>query len=369
MLFTETMRVLITAPSLDEQENVSGISTMISDIIGSGKGKFVHFAAGRKDGGKIDLSWMLTQLNLPFAFRQAISRTKPDVIHINTSFEPRAIIRDFVLAKAAGKRPVVLHVHGGRFVMQPFPNGALSAIAKKLLRSASRVIVLSKAEAESISKIAPDVVAEVVPNAVATARFPEPERTWGEKTIIYLGRLDEAKGLSEMVESCRLLAGQGFKFKFRCFGTGSDQNEFIRRMTNVLGDNFRYGGVIGGEEKVSALGAADIFLLPSRYEGLPMALLEAMASGCVPVVSNRGSMPSVVDDGRNGFLVDPGNITQIVGKLKFLLSEGETGWNQLRRNARQTIVDGHDLSQYAKKLEAIYCAVGKTAGRNIQTKR
>ena len=363
------MKVLITSPSLDEQENVSGISTMISDIIESGNGKFVHFAAGRKDGGRFDLNWLLTQLKLPFAFRQAVSRTKPDVIHINTSFEPRSIIRDLILAKAAGTRPIVLHIHGGRFVMQPFPNSALAAIAQKLLRSASRVIVLSKAEAQSISKIAPGVAAEVVPNAVATAKFPEPERPWGEKTIIYLGRLDEAKGLSEMVESCRLLAGQGFKFKFTCFGTGADQNEFIRRMTNVLGEKFSYGGVIGREEKVRALSAADIFLLPSRYEGLPMALLEAMASACVPVVSNRGSMPSVVDDGRNGFLVDPGDITQIVGKLKFLLSEGETGWAQLRRNARQTIVDGYDLPRYAKKLDAIYSEAGRPAGRGLQTKR
>src|SRR5215204_3248562 len=98
------MKVLITSPSLDEQENVSGISTMISDIIDRGNGKFAHFAAGRKDGAKIGLNWLLTQIKLPFVFRRAISQAKPDVIHINTSFEPRSIVRDLVLAKAVGKR-------------------------------------------------------------------------------------------------------------------------------------------------------------------------------------------------------------------------------------------------------------------------
>jgi glycosyltransferase involved in cell wall biosynthesis len=108
---------------------------------------------------------------------------------------------------------------------------------------------------------------------------------------------------------------------------------------------------------MQALNSADVFLMPSRYEGLPLSLLEAMAAGCVPIVSNRGSIPTVVDDGHNGFLVEPGDITQIVGKLKFLLSEGEAGWIQLRQAARQTVIQGYDLAQYSKKLEAIYADV------------
>ena len=348
------MKVLITSPSLDENENVSGISTMISNIIEHGGCEFAHFRVGRRDGEKFDMSWALTQLRLPFAFRRAVSQSNPQIIHINTAFEPRAIIRDLILAKSAGKRPIVLQVHGGRFVMEDFRNSVLASLARKLLRAASRVVVLGEAEAERISQFAPGTKTVVLPNAVATKEFPETEREWGTKTIIYLGRLQEAKGLSEMVESCRLLVAQGFKFKFSCYGTGQDQQEFIRRMTGVIGDNFHYGGVISGAEKVRALNTADIFLMPSRYEGLSMALLEAMAAGCVPIVSNRGSMPTVVEDGRNGFLVDPGDITQIVGKLKFLLSEGETGWNEYRRNARETVRTRFDMTGYSTKLKTIY---------------
>lgn len=359
MLFIDAMKVLITSPSLDENENVSGISTMISSIIENGGCEFVHFRAGREDGGKFDLNWLITQAKLPFMFRRAVAQAKPDLIHLNTSFEPRAIIRDLVLAKSVGKRPVVLHVHGGRFVMQDFPNPVLAALAEKLLRSASRVIVLSDSEAENILRRSPGLNVSVVPNAVATKDFPDTEREWGTKHIVYLGRLQEAKGLSEMVEACRLLTDQGFKFKFTCFGTGPDQEEFIRRMNGVLGQNFHYGGVISGPEKVQALNSADIFLMPSRFEGLSLALLEAMAAGCIPVVSNRGSMASVVEDGRNGFLVEPGDITQIVGKLKFLLSEGETGWEGYRRNARQTVRQDHDIRQYSEKLQAIYADVSE----------
>jgi glycosyltransferase involved in cell wall biosynthesis len=348
------MKVLITSPSLDENENVSGISTMISNIIEHGGCEFAHFRVGRRDGEKFGLNWVATQLKLPFAFRRAVAQADPQVIHINTAFEPRAIIRDLILAKSAGKRPIVLQIHGGRFVMEDFPNSVLSTLAGKLLASASRVVVLGEEEAERIVQFAPGAKTAILPNAVATKDFPEADRAWGTKNIIYLGRLQEAKGLSEMVEACRLLVGQGFKFKFSCYGAGQDQQEFIRRMKGVIGDSFHYGGVISGAEKVRALGEADIFLMPSRYEGLSMALLEAMAAGCVPIVSNRGSMPTVVEDGRNGFLVDPGDITQIVGKLKFLLSEGETGWNEYRRNARETVRRRFDMSGYSEKLRTIY---------------
>jgi glycosyltransferase involved in cell wall biosynthesis len=351
------MKVLITAPSLDEQDNVSGISTMISSIIENGGSDFVHFTAGRKDGDKFDLNWILTQLKLPFVFRSAVNRARPDVVHINTSFEPRSIIRDLVLAKSAGKRPVVLHVHGGRFVMDEFPNAMLASVAQKLMRTASQVIVLSDAEAESILKRAPGLNVAVIPNAVATARYPEKDRVWGEKNILYIGRLAQAKGLSDIVESTRLLRDQGFKFRFTAFGAGPDQELFVQSMTNILGDKFHYGGVVAGAAKLEALQSADILLMPSKYEGLPLSLLEAMAVGCIPIVSDRGSMPSVVEDGRNGFLVEPGNLTQIVGRLKFLLSEGETEWIQIRRSARQTIVDGYDLDQYSRKLQSLYSQV------------
>lgn len=348
------MRVLITSPSLDPKENVGGISTLIADLLQTRNSEFVHFVAGRRDGERSGLKWFVTQLGLPFAFRRAIRRSSPQVVHLNTSLEPRSIIRDLALAKSAGRLPVVVHINGGRFVLQDFPNQMLAFLADRLLRAASRVIVLSEAEASNILRRTPDASVTVLPNAIATEKFPDADRVAGSKNIIYLGRLHADKGLSDIVEACRLLKGQGFAFKFVCYGTGPDEEQFIREMNEVLGEEFHYGGVVAGSEKVDVLMAADIFLMPSKYEGLSLALLEAMAAGCVPVVSNCGSMPSVVEDGRNGFLIDPGNITQLVGKLKFLLSEGETGWAELRSNARKTIKEGYDINDFANKLEMIY---------------
>ncbi|HEX6124051.1 MAG TPA: glycosyltransferase family 4 protein [Pyrinomonadaceae bacterium] len=331
---------------------------MISGIIDHSGCDFAHFAAGRKDGERFDVNWLIKQTTLPIRFAREIKRVNPDVIHINTAFEPAAIIRDYVLSRVAGKaRPVVVHVHGGRFVLQDFPRSGIASFADRLLASASRVIALSQVEADALTKFVPASRLTVLSNAVAADRFSSGVREWGVKNILYLGRLHESKGLDDIVESCRLLLSQGFKFRFNCFGTGPDQERFLTAMIDLLGENFHYGGVVSGDEKVRALTKGDIFLMPSKFEGLPLSLLEAMAAGCIPVVSSRGAIPSVVEDGHNGFLVEPGDLTQIVGKLKFLLSEGEPGWNKLRENARRTIVESFDLGRYAKKLEALYSEV------------
>jgi hypothetical protein len=119
------MRVLITAPSLDEHDNVSGISTMISNIIDRGGRDFIHFKAGRKDDEGFGVNWIVSQMKLPFAFRRALANAKADLVHINTAFEPRSMIRDLVLARST-KQPVVLHVHGGRYVMRAIRDAGVS---------------------------------------------------------------------------------------------------------------------------------------------------------------------------------------------------------------------------------------------------
>ena len=354
--FAVPMKVLITAPSLDESENVSGIASLVRGIARYGSADYVHFAAGRKDGSGFDLDWITTQVKLPFSFRNTISREKPDILHLNTSFEPRSIIRDLVLAKASGttRVPIVLHIHGGRFVLQDFSDPITKIFSESLLKTASRIIVQSDEEARSLLKRTAALPIAVLPNAVNTAEIPFGDRPKGERTIVFFGRLHESKGLAEIVAACRMLKDQGFKFKFECYGRGPAETSFVSEMTEVLGTAFRYRGIAKGPEKWNVLGSADIFFLPSKFEGLPLALLEAMAAGCVPVVSPVGMITDVVEDGHNGFIIDPGDMTQMVGKLKMLLSEPERSWTEYRKNARQTIVEKFDIKGYTSKLERIY---------------
>ena len=294
------MKILVTAPSLDETVNVSGISTLVREIINNSREEFSHFVAGRKDSEKARIGWILKQIILPLQFWQKIRREKPDLVHINTAFVPLSIMRDasLIFASAFSKSPVLLHTHGGRFLIEDFKNKFLEKIAARMLKSASKILVLSEIEKENLTRCWNDLDIEILPNAISIDETLPIKKIPLKKTILFLGRIHESKGLHEIIESCETLVKEKIEFEFRCFGTGPEKDFFVGEMQKILGEKFHYGGVIAGEEKRQELVKADIFLLPSRYgEGLPLAMLEAMAASFVPVVADVASVRAVIKNG------------------------------------------------------------------------
>jgi glycosyltransferase involved in cell wall biosynthesis len=346
------MKILITAPSLETNRNVSGISSVVAQISKRASGEFYHFAAGRRDGEKIGISWFFRQILAPSRFRREIRDKKIDVVHINTALAPLSIMRDAALAKAAN-RPLLLHLHGGRFFTECFDNRFFEWLTGKMLRRAKVVVVLSELEKKFVETRWQNLDVRVLENAVALDETEPRKAETSEKTMIFLGRIHEDKGLREIAQACRVLREKNFRFDFKCYGAGDAKDFFTREMTEILGEKFSYGGVAAGAEKWRALAESDIFLLPSHYEGLPVALLEAMAAGCVPVASEIGSIPMAIKDGFNGFLVEPRNVSALVEKLEFLLS-AEADWETLRRNARRTVEVIFNLKDYIEWLEKIY---------------
>ena len=142
------MKILLTAPGLDERHNVSGISTVVRQIIERGSYSYTHFTAGRPDGERQNAAWILKQFALPIKFYRRIKREKIGVVHLNTAFNPLSIVRDYALAKAAkaAKVQLLIHVHGGKFLAREFENQRLENLARRMLETADAVLVLSELE-------------------------------------------------------------------------------------------------------------------------------------------------------------------------------------------------------------------------------
>ncbi len=350
------MKILITAPSLDETENVSGISTIVRQIIENGEAEFFHFTAGRQDGERKNINWAAKQIFLVPRFLRQIRKHKIELIHINTALTALSIVRDAALAKTAkfAGVPVLLHIHGGKYLVEDFDNKFLEKLTAKMFDWSNAVIVLSELEKKLLEKRRKISNVRVLQNAVSleNVRIRKPETN--EKTIIFLGRMHESKGLRQIVKACRILKNENYKFKFNAYGAGDLKDFFVGEMREILAENFFYGGIISGAEKWNALAESDIFLLPSLYgEGLPIAMLEAMAAENIVVVSEMASIGAVIENGANGFTIEPGNVSQMVGKLKLLLSD-EIKINDLRQNARKTIEDRFNFRDYIRNLEKIY---------------
>lgn len=353
------MKILITAPSLEIKQNVSGIASVVRLIIEHSRFDFFHFQAGRRDGEKAGISWIVRQISSVPQFYRQIKRQKIEIVHINTALNPLSILRDAAFIKAAriAKRPVLLHLHGGKFLTQEFNNNFLARVTGKMLRRANIIVVLSELEKNIIEKRWQNLNVSVLENAVSITANAGNKIKKNYKTIIFLGRFHESKGLHEIIAACRILKNENFVFRFNCYGTGDLKDFFVSEMHEILGADFFYGGIVTGAEKQKALETADIFLLPSRYgEGLPVAMLEAMAAGCVVVVSEMASVGAVVKNGFNGFTVEPKNVTQLVEKLKMLLAD-KIDSEELGKNARLTIEEKFNMSNYIKKLEKIYSEI------------
>lgn len=356
------MKILITAPSLDEKLHVSGISTVVRQIIARGKQDYRHFEAGLRDGEKRSAGWALRQTALPVKFRQALTRDSIRIAHINTALNPLSIVRDLSLAAAARSAgvPVVLHVHGGKFLAREFESRSFKALAERMLRAADEIVVLSRLEHEIIARRWPDLHVTVLENAIDLPDISESVKTRG--SVLFLGRLHESKGLDDIVEAVRRISAEKTGFTFRAFGAGEKEIGFVESMSEILGDRFHFGGVIAGEEKKAELAAADIFVLPSRYgEGLPMAMLEAMAARCVVIVSEMASTGAVIVDGVNGFLIEPGNVAQLAERLGDILERSDR-LEELRAEARRTVAERFGLDRYIERLDDIYERVAARAG-------
>jgi hypothetical protein len=129
------MKILITAPSLDENKNVSGISTLVRQIIKHGDADFFHFQAGRQDDDKGKFDWIYRQFFLVPRFFRQIKSENIDLVHINTAFNRLSIIRDFALVKTArfARQKIVLHLHKKR---RDGKNNRFSRTAERIERLA-----------------------------------------------------------------------------------------------------------------------------------------------------------------------------------------------------------------------------------------
>jgi glycosyltransferase involved in cell wall biosynthesis len=107
------------------------------------------------------------------------------------------------------------------------------------------------------------------------------------------------------------------------------------------------------------LSAADVLVLPSRNEGQPMAVLEAMAHGLCVVASDVGGIPELVDDGRTGLLVPPDDVEALVAALRKVLDDDSLR-AALGATARERVLEEFDVDVVWRRIDGIYREV---AGR------
>jgi glycosyltransferase involved in cell wall biosynthesis len=166
--------------------------------------------------------------------------------------------------------------------------------------------------------------------------------------VLFVGRLHGVKQVDVLLKAWQRLSGG----LLLVLGDGDERQslEALSMQLNIS-DRVRFLGMISNV--ADYLRVATAFALPSSSEGLSVALLEAMASGAVPVVTAVGGALDLIDNGKNGLLVSSGNADELARALSRVLEYPE--WAQSASHlARQTVVERYDLSEVAQRLANLY---------------
>ena len=314
------------------------------------------------DGSKALKAWKAARAWLGFMARLAFGEVALLHVHIasDASFWRKSL---FIAPAHALRIPYVIHMHGGDF--QRFHQERCGPIARRLLRlvygHASAVVALSQAWKRIIEAAVPDARVVVVPNPVEIPRAPanvaaEPG------TVVYLGVIKDAKGTFDLLEAWRIVAARHPDARLVIAGSGEIEKLHYKACEMDLEERIDTPGWIGGRDKAAVLQRGSLFVLPSHFEALPMALLEGMAAG-LPVVATRvGGIPDVVADGREGLLVPPRDPKALAAAIDTLLATPSRRV-AMSAAARKRIAERFSVEAVVPRIESLWAQYAAHAKR------
>lgn len=248
-----------------------------------------------------------------------------DIVHLHISargsYKRKSIMTH--MARKAGKY-IVLHEHDGEFA-KTFEGSDESyrRNVRETFGAADRVIVLSEEWRDFFAESVCDAEKiVVVHNGVSVPA--DPCDPCAHQNILFLGRLDARKSPDVLLRAAKSVLKR-FPDVRMIFG-GDGAIEKYKRLAEELGieKNCEFHGWVSEADRETLFARAGVYCLPSKNEGLPMSVLEAMARGIPTVATAVGGVPRVIEDGESGILVDVDNVEGLSAGLCFLLGSKET---------------------------------------------
>ena len=287
---------------------------------------------------------------------------RPEVVHAhaasNASFVRKSAL--LALARLAGCK-TVFHLHGACFDTFTEQSGPLMRRwIRHTLEASSVVIALSERWAAYLRCAAPRATVVVIPNSVPLPKLGQEQEQPGR--ILFLGQIERRKGIVELVDALAAIAPRFPQARLAIGGQG--ELEQVQRRAAELGiaDRIEPLGWIDAQRKAQELARAAVFCLPSHAEGLPMAMLEAMAAARPVVVTPVGGIPDTVHDGDNGLLVAPGDVPALAAALARLLGDDEER-RRLGGRARATIEQEYESGVVIGRISAVYRQLRRAGGQ------
>jgi glycosyltransferase involved in cell wall biosynthesis len=283
-------------------------------------------------------------------------RGQVSLVHVNYGAQLAAVRKSILILLASLLRiPILLHLHASSLdeFYRALPRPLQAALRASFTR-ADRVVVLGNSWRRFVVEVlgvAPERVV-ILPNAVPAPAGPRASRS-GPCRIVFLGELGLRKGLPELLAALADARLAALAWRAVVAGNG-DVAGWRRRATALgIGERVTFPGCIDVAATERLLDDADILALPSRAEGLPMSVLEAMAHGLAIVTTPVGAIGEAVRDGESALFVSPGDADALAAALQRLLEDASLR-DRLGQAAQAKFADCFEIGGYARRLAGLY---------------
>jgi glycosyltransferase involved in cell wall biosynthesis len=281
-----------------------------------------------------------------------------DAIHVNMAKNLAAVsglVRPFIPATVTVKISGAWEFDGG--LLDPkLRRRPIQRLYNWCVRRVDNIQCVSEYTREMLRAAGyPDASLRMIPNAVDLARFKPPLRTVREPgatmTVAYVGRIRPVKGVKVLVDSWPKVVPAS-NARLVIAGDGADRAALAESArASGVGNTVEFMGEVSDVPAV--LARADIYVQPSFQEGLPNAVLEAMAMG-LPIVATRVSgNEDVVSDGENGVLVPPGDPDALAAALRRLIADPALA-ARMGRRSREIVESRFSLPAVLTQLRDAY---------------
>lgn len=350
------IKILMLGESLERQGGIVSVEKLIleeatPDII-------YKFIPTLPKGSSVKKIVVFLQAIVELFWR--LLRGEADLVHIHVSEGGSAFrqaITTFVVLLF--RKPILMHTHSSNFheFYSELPQW-IKQWMSWVFGNCTRFIALSESWGKYyIENLAlnPERVI-VLPNPVKIPR--EVPQRLDSKTVnfVFFGRIGQRKGAFDLIKAFASLPDE-LKIRTKLTIAGDGEGEKARDLVKNLNltDGLTIFDWVNQEQRDAMLAKADVFVLPSYNEGLPMALLEAMSWGLPVITTPVGGIPEVVTNTQNGLLVTPGDIQQLSEAMQSLIKDEKLRLS-LGRAARISVAP-LDVKDYFGSLSSIYHSV------------
>ncbi len=260
----------------------------------------------------------------------------------------------FVISKYIFRKKVIYHIHGGGFAdFYNSSNIIIKHIIKLFIEHANAIICLSESWKMFYTNNFNQRKIFITRNIIDYPSISVCQKEKNQVIFLFLGLVCNAKGIFDLVQ---VLSNNKEKYsgKIKLIIGGNGETDLLTEIIKEqkLEGLVNFVGWITNDEKKAWLQKADVYILPSYNEGLPISILEAMSYGQAIISTNVGGIPEIVIPKQNGIIIEPGNLVEIELAIDFFIEHSET--IEMYGQESKRIVKKHLPDFVTSELDTIY---------------